>query len=125
MTKLITSAEYDDVIAAAHCYIEAMEQGSSKRAKERFHPGGGIYGYVDGEFKGGSISNFFKYLDESPQGHKMKAHLDVIAITPSTAIVKVEVEMDPPETDYTDFMAMVKLDGSWQIVAKIFHSYPR
>ncbi|KAI9764932.1 MAG: hypothetical protein M1840_007957 [Geoglossum simile] len=125
MAKQITGAEYDAVIAAARCYIEAMDQGSSKRAREGFHPDGGIYGYVDGEFKGGSISNFFEYLDQNPQGHKMKAHLDVIAITPSTAIVKVEVEMDHPETDYTDFMAMVKVDGNWRIVAKIFHSYKR
>jgi hypothetical protein len=125
MAKLITSKDYDEVIAAAHCYVEAMEQGSSKRAKERFHAEGGIYGYVDGEFKGGSITNFFDFLDENPAGHKMKAHMDVLSITPSTAIVKIEAEMDPPETDYTDFMALVKVNGVWQIVAKIFHSYPR
>jgi hypothetical protein len=125
MAKLITSKDYDEVIAAAHCYVEAMEQGSSKRAKERFHAEGGIYGYVDGEFKGGSITNFFDFLDENPDGHKMKAHMDVLSITPSTAIVKIEAEMDPPETDYTDFMALVKVNGVWQIVAKIFHSYPR
>jgi hypothetical protein len=125
MAKQITSAEYDAVIETARCYVDAMEQGSSQRAKEGFHADGGIYGYVDGEFKGGSISNFFDYLDQNPQGHKMKAHLDVLAITPSTAIVKIEVEMEPPETDYSDFMAMVKVDGKWQIVAKVFHSYPR
>ncbi|KAK5990620.1 hypothetical protein PT974_08889 [Cladobotryum mycophilum] len=115
MAKHITGSEYDAVIATAYCYVEAMEKGSSKRAKEGFHPGGGIYGYVDGEFKG----------DQSPEGHKIKAHLDVIAMTPTTAIVKTEVEMNPPETDYTDFLGMVKIDGKWQIVSKIFHSYPR
>jgi len=125
MVKQFTSVDYESVIATARCYVEAMEQGSSKRAKEGFHPEGSIFGYVDGEFKGGSISNFFEFLDQNPQGHKMRAHLDVIAITPSTAIVKIEVEMDPPETDYTDFMAMVKVDGNWQIVSKIFHSYTR
>nr|QQO98478.1 FrzH [Cladobotryum sp.] len=125
MAKHITSSEYDAVIATAYCYVEAMEKGSSKRAKEGFHPDGGIYGYVDGEFKGGSISNLFDFLDQSPEGHKIKAHLDVIAMTPTTAIVKTEVEMNPPETDYTDFLGMVKIDGKWQIVSKIFHSYPR
>jgi len=125
MAKQITSAEYEAVIATAQCYVDAMQQGSSKRAKEGFHPDGGIYGYVEGEFKGGSISNFFEYLDQNPQGLEMKAHLDVIAITPTTAIVKAEVEMQPPETDYSDFMAMVKVDGKWQIVSKIFHSYTR
>jgi len=51
--------------------------------------------------------------------------MDVIAMTPTTAIVKAEVEMDPPETDYSDFLAMVKIDGKWMVVAKIFHSYER
>lgn len=125
MAKQIPSSEYDAVIATANCYVEAMQQASSKRAREGFHADGGIYGYVDGEYKGGSISNLFDYLDECPEGHKIKAHLDVIAITPTTAIVKTEVEMDPPETDYTDYLGMVKIDGQWQIVSKIFHSYAR
>lgn len=123
MAKQIPSSEYDAVIATAQCYIDAMAKGSSQRAKEGFHPDGGIYGYVEGEFKGGPISVFFDYLDSLPEGQKMKAHMDVLAITPSTAIVKIEAEMEPPESDYSDFMAMVKVDGKWQIVAKIFHSY--
>ena len=125
MAKQITSAEYDAVIATASCYVDAMKQGSSKRAKEGFHPDGCIYGYVDGEFKGGSIFNMFDFLDQCTEGFKIKAHLDVLSITPTTAIVKTEVEMEPPETDYTDYFGMVKIDGKWQIVSKIFHSYPK
>lgn len=125
-SKVVTSSEYDAVIAAASCYVDAMRQGSSKRAREGFHPDGSIYGYVEGTFRGGSISNLFDYLDQHQEGHsEMKAHMDVISITPTTAIVKAEVEMDPPETDYSDFLAMVKVDGKWQIVSKIFHSYER
>ena len=124
-SKVVTSSEYDAVIAVAGCYVDAMRQGSSARAREGFHPDGSIYGYVEGTFRGGSISNLFDYLDQHPGGHEMKAHLDVVSITPTTAIVKAEVEMDPPETDYSDFLAMVKVDGKWQIVSKIFHSYER
>jgi len=121
----ISNSEYEAVIATANCYVDAMRAGSSKRAREGFHADGGIYGYVEGEFKGGSISNFFEYLDTHPEGNKIEAHMDVIAMTPTTAIVKAEVEMDPPETDYSDFLAMVKIDGKWMVVAKIFHSYER
>lgn len=121
----IPNTEYEAVVAAANCYVDAMRLGSSKRAREGFHADGGIYGYVQGEFRGGSISNFFEYLDEHPEGNEIRAHMDVIAITSTTAIVKAEVEMPAPETDYSDFLAMVKIDGKWMIVAKIFHSYEK
>jgi len=122
-TKKVPNSEYEAVITAANCYVDAMRLASPERARDHFHPEGSIYGYVQGEFKGGSISNFFDYLEKQPKGTELQAHMDVIALTPSTAIVKAEVEMAPPETDYSDFLAMVKVDGKWMIVAKIFHSY--
>ena len=49
--------------------------------------------------------------------------IDVLAITPTTAVVRVDMERDAIGDDYTDFDTLIKLDGTWQIIAKGFPMY--
>jgi hypothetical protein len=49
--------------------------------------------------------------------------IDVLAITPTTAVVRVDMERDAIGDDYTDFHTLIKLDGTWQIIAKGFPMY--
>jgi Putative lumazine-binding len=49
--------------------------------------------------------------------------IDVLAITRTTAVVRVEMEQDAIGADYTDFHTLIKLDGTWHIIAKVYHMY--
>jgi hypothetical protein len=53
----------------------------------------------------------------------MVVRLDVLAITPTTAVVRVDMEKDAIGRDYIDFLSLVKIDGVWQVIAKIFHQF--
>jgi hypothetical protein len=53
----------------------------------------------------------------------MNTYLDVLAITPTTAVVKVDREGECTGTPYTDFHTLIKLDDTWTIIAKVFHAY--
>ena len=44
-------------------------------------------------------------------------------VTPTTAVVRVDMEKDAAGADYTDFHTLINIDGKWQIVAKVFHMY--
>ena len=52
-----------------------------------------------------------------------KTRIDVLAITPTTAIVRVDMEKDVIGLDYTDFHSLLKQDGTWRIIAKVYHAY--
>ena len=33
------------------------------------------------------------------------------------------MEKDAIGADYTDFLTLIKLDGGWKIIAKVYHMY--
>jgi hypothetical protein len=43
----------------------------------------------------------------------------VLAIKPTTAVVRVDMERDVIGGDYTDFHTLIKLNGTWHIIAKV------
>jgi hypothetical protein len=50
---------------------------------------------------------------------RLKPRLDVITITPTTAVVCVDMENDTIGADYTDFHTLTKLDSTWYILSKV------
>ena len=37
----------------------------------------------------------------------------------------VKIRLDYPTATLTDYMLLLKIDGKWQVVSKIFHSAPK
>ncbi|THZ66437.1 hypothetical protein D6C88_08244 [Aureobasidium pullulans] len=92
-TKPVATAEYDAVIATVQNYIEGLRVGSNPNIAKAFNKDATMYGFApDGNLLGGPISNLYKYVDEFGSAPEIKARVDVLAITPSTAVVRVDME---------------------------------
>ncbi|PSN74917.1 hypothetical protein BS50DRAFT_643411 [Corynespora cassiicola Philippines] len=124
-TKTISTSEYDDVIKTVNKYVEGLRVGSVEIASSAFHDDATMYGYVSmgGDMLAGPISNLWDYMKEHGSAPEIKTRLDVIAMTPTTAVVRVEMEQDASGADYTDFHTLIKIENHWQIIAKVFHKY--
>ncbi|KAB8228877.1 hypothetical protein ETB97_012720 [Aspergillus alliaceus] len=121
--KTIPTAQYDEVIATATKYVDGLRSGSATGVSQAFHSDATMYGLLNGTLLGGPIKNLYTYVDQHGSAANIKTRLDVIGITPTTAVVKVDMEKDASGTDYTDFLTLIKLDGKWQTIAKVFHAY--
>lgn len=51
------------------------------------------------------------------------AHIDVLAITPTTAVVRVDLENDSIGADYNDYVTLLKIGGVWKVIAKVYHQF--
>lgn len=51
---------------------------------------------------------------------KKKAEVDVLEVTGTAATVRVVLE-NWHGMSFTDYHSLVKIDGKWQIVSKVFH----
>ena len=80
-------------------------------------------GYTNGGLLGGPIDNPYDFVEKNGTAHDIKTHLDVLAITPTTAVVRVDMEKDAIDANYTDFHTLIKINGNWQIIAKVYHMY--
>ncbi|GIJ84622.1 hypothetical protein Asppvi_003471 [Aspergillus pseudoviridinutans] len=121
--KTIPTSEYQVVKKTVQRYVEGAKAGSPSRTVEPFHRDATMYGYYKGELTAGPIKNLYNYIEKFGSSPDMNTHLDVLAITPTTAVVKVEMEGEATGTPYTDFHTLIKLDGIWTIIAKVFHAY--
>ncbi|MEV7135613.1 nuclear transport factor 2 family protein [Arthrobacter sp. NPDC093128] len=121
--KVVPTQDYDDVISAVSEYVEGLRVGSSKGVAQAFNPDAVMYGFTNGKLLGGTIRNLFDFVDQNGSAPDIKTRLDILAITPTTAVVRVDMENDAIGADYTDFHTLLKQDGRWTIIAKVYHQY--
>jgi Putative lumazine-binding len=72
------------------------------------------YGLTNRELLGGPIKNLYDFVEKNGAAPDIKTRIDVLAITPTTAVVRVDMEKD------ADFHT---LNGTWHIIAKVYHMY--
>jgi hypothetical protein len=121
--KTVPTKDFEDVVATVSKYVEGLRVGSVASLAQAFHNDAVMYGFTDGELHSGPIKNLYDFVEKNGTAPNIKTRLDVLAITPTTAVVRVDMEKDAVGADYTDFHTLIKLDGTWQIIAKVYHMY--
>ncbi|MES0172590.1 nuclear transport factor 2 family protein [Mesorhizobium sp. M0006] len=121
--KTVPTSDYDAVVSQVMKYVDGLEIGSSKDVAEGFHKEAVMYGFTNGQLLGGPIKNLYDFVDSNGKAPDIKVRLDILSITPSTAVVRVDMEKDAIGADYTDFHTLLKQNGEWKIIAKVFHMY--
>ena len=121
--KIVSTQEYEQVIATAAKYVEGLRVGSVEGVAEAFHDDAVMYGITNGELLAGPIKNLYDFVQTNGKAPDIKTRLDVLAMTPTTAVVRVDMENDAIGADYNDFLTLIKLDGVWTVVAKVFHQF--
>jgi hypothetical protein len=121
--KAVPTAEYNAVIATASQYVEGLRIGSAQGVAQAFHKEAVMYGFTNGELLGGPIKNLFDFVEENGAAPEISTRLDVLAITPTTAVVRVDMETDAIGADYNDYLTLIKIDGVWKVIAKVYHQF--
>lgn len=123
-SKMVRGSDYDAVAAVAGRYVEALRLGSVALLDEVFHADAVTYGTVDGVLVGGGTGNpaaaFIANYGPSPD---IEAHIDVLDMTPTTAVVRIIMEKDAVGSDCTDMFLFIKLESGWKAIAKVFHQF--
>jgi hypothetical protein len=121
--KTVPTQDYEAVVATVAKYVEGLRVGSAEGVAEAFHADAVMYGFTNGELLGGPITNLYDFVNENGTAPDIKTRVDVLAITPTTAVVRVDMEKDAIGADYTDFHTLIKMDGVWHVIAKVYHMY--
>ncbi|MFJ7315536.1 nuclear transport factor 2 family protein [Pseudomonas sp. NPDC098747] len=121
--KAVSTAEYNAVIATTSQYVEGLRVGSADSVAQAFHKDAVMYGFTHGELLGGPIKNLFDFVNKNGAAPDITTRLDVLAITPTTAVVRVDMENDAIGADYNDYLTLLKIDGAWEVIAKVYHQF--
>lgn len=112
--------EYKEIKEVVKQYVDGCATGDVELAKKAFHKDAVMFGYLNGALCAGSIEALYAAIAQLGGDPATKAEIDVTELTGTAATVRVVLE-NWHSLCFTDFHSLVKIDGKWRIVAKIFH----
>jgi hypothetical protein len=107
-------------------YFEGVRHSDTAAAHRAFHPVAVMYSIRDGKLAGRSIPDWLTAIAERaptpPKPDAVQRRVVSVNVTGTAAVAKVELVQ--PEAVVTDYMSLLKVDGEWTIVGKIFDRRP-
>lgn len=103
-------------------YLNGHVTGSPDEFRQAFHPRANLYFIRDGQFTERTSADYIagaKGGGPAPDEAQRKRRIERVEVSGTAAIAKIV--LDYPDVVLTDYMSLLKVDGRWQIVSKIFH----
>lgn len=118
------SADYSEVAHALADYFDGLHFSDTKRLSRIFHPQAIYACATEGELLRLTMQEYFPIVDKRPSpASRSEPRVDrIVSIEFAgavTAFAKLNCAIGPKH--FTDFLTLVKLEGRWQIIAKVFH----
>jgi hypothetical protein len=112
--------EYAEIEGVIQHYIDGAKSGKGDDMKPAFHDEATIFGYVGEDLFSGPIENLYKWNDANGPAKDIKSKIVNIEIVGTAASVRVESDNWTGHR-FTDFFNVLKINGQWKIMNKIFH----
>ena len=112
--------EHDAIAKAIQPYIDGMKSGKGDAMKPAFHDDATIFGYAGAELFGGPIQQFFDWSDHNAPATALQARIASIDLAKTVATVRLELT-NLNGARYTDMFTLLKVEGEWKIMSKVFH----
>ena len=112
-------------------YIDGVQNGNLEALHQAFHPQSSMFGYKGKDLFITPIQGLYDYIagttPPAKAGAVGKAYTCTItSISVAGNAASVEMAMDGyHEHDFTDYFQLLKVDGRWWIVSKLFHADPQ
>lgn len=116
--------DYSKITTVVQKYIDSCNEGNSVTMMPAFDKDAVMFGTKsDGEVEArGTIENLYKVVDSVGADKNGSSRIDVLDTTENTAVVRVVIENWHGLT-FTDYHSLMKIDGEWKIVAKVYHTF--
>jgi hypothetical protein len=114
------NAEEAAVRAAIEHYFRAHATGLGEHHRKVFHPEAKLFFINDGKFAQRTSEEYIAGSPGKPAADEAqrKRTIELIDITGDAAVAKLV--LDYPNAKLTDYMSLLKIDGEWKIVNKVF-----
>ena len=116
-------SEYGVIAKVVQHYIDGAKSGRGDDMKLAFHKDATIFGYVGADLFAGPIQQLFTWNDENGPATGLQAWIASIDLLGTVATVRLELDNWTGHR-FTDLFTLLKVDGEWKIVNKVFHLHP-
>ncbi len=110
--------------AVAH-YFQGHATGDGSHFEQVFHPASMLFWVRDGQFNQRTSEAYIAGASGKPADDEAQRQRRIVLIDVTGNAAVVKVELDYPSALITDYFALLKIDGQWKIVNKIFYVDPK
>ncbi|HEX2270002.1 MAG TPA: nuclear transport factor 2 family protein [Pyrinomonadaceae bacterium] len=106
-------------------YIQGHATGNGDFMRKAFHTEARIMAFRDGKMMNLTVEEFASRFNGKPAADEAqrKRRIESVEITGNAGIGKIVLEY--PTVTFTDYMSLLKVDGEWKIVNKVFYAEPK
>ena len=112
--------EHDAIAKILQHYIDGARSGRGDDMKPAFHKDATVFGYVGDDLFAGPIQKLFNWNDENGPAAQLQVQIASIDLVGTVATVRLELE-NWTGLRFTDLFTLLKVDGTWKIMNKVFH----
>lgn len=118
-------AEEAAIRATIDHYFRAHATGDGSHLLKGMHPALHMMFVRDGKFMQRTRDEFIAGFSGKPADDEAqrKRTIEMIDVTGNAAIAKIR--LDYPKVTFTDYFTLLKVEGEWKIMNKIFHNVPK
>ena len=115
---------YQEIVEVLGEYFDGLYFSDVKRLASAFHPQAQYVCVTDGNLLYRTMAEYFPIVEARPSpASRNEPRLDEIESIsfagPVTATARLHCAIG--EKFFTDFITLIKLDGHWKIISKVFH----
>jgi len=121
-TTRTTESEADAIAKTVQIYVDGGRSGRGDDMKAAFHPDATIFGYLGHDLFAGPIQKVFDRIDQNGPATELESRIASLDICETIATVRLELDNWTGHR-YTDMLALVKVEGEWKIIRKVFYMY--
>lgn len=125
VATIAQTPEKDAVRIPLENYIKGHATGDGEYMRKAFHTEGNLIFVREGNFMTRSFADYIAGFNGKPAADEAnrKRSIDAIDVSGNAAVAKII--LDYPTTRFVDYMSLLKINGEWKIVTKIFYAEPK
>ena len=118
--KSTNLSDYEAITRTVQNYINGGKTGRTADMKTAFHQDATIFGYIGPDLFAGPIQGLFDWNDQNGAATELEGRITSIDLVETVATVRLELDNWTGHR-FTDFFTLLKVDGEWKIMNKVFH----
>lgn len=120
----MSAQPFDDIAALLGVYFDGLYHSDSALLARAFHPQARYVTATGDKLLHLDMPDYFRVVDNRPSpASRNEPRQDVIReiqiAGPTTAFARVNCSIG--DRYFTDFLSLIKTDGEWRIISKVFH----
>lgn len=117
--KISAQTDLESITSTLMDYLEGTAKGEPERVKRAFHPELNLYSVANDSLRAWYGQDYTGGIKQGKKSNRI-GRIVSVDYENDAAIGKIEIIMPGPKRIYTDYLMLLKYQGSWKIIHKSY-----